>query len=690
MDTPAPAAPVAPREPTVHELHGIRRVDDYYWLRDLERPETFAYLLAERRFYDARMAHTRPLRELIFDEMIRRTVPTDRSVRWMDRGSVYYTQTVAGKEYEQFFRIQAEESTAEMLLDENLVAGDSSFCEIGVRTVSPDGTLLAYSVDLAGSEVYELRFRDLRTGSDLADVLPKTYYGAAWSADSAWLFYVVSDDAYRPYQVWRHRVGTPAGADVLVLEEADDRFELIVEGSRSGGYIVISTAAKDSSEVWLVPADQPESPAFVVEPRRPGVLYSVSHAPRPDGDRLLIVTDDEAQEFRLMSAPVASPGRASWAELVAEHAEERLMAADVFADHVVLTLRRGGRLLLRVLRRDGSASAIDVHPGLPAGTIALARNDDYDAAAVTVSVESYTQPTAWYSIDLDTGDRTLLKRREVPGFVPDDYVSETYPVEVADGALVPVTVVRRADIALDGKAPCLLYGYGAYEYSYEPEFDLSLPSLLDRGVVFAHAHVRGGGEGGRRWWLDGSLARKQHTFSDFVSVADALADGLVDGARLVARGLSAGGLLAGAVYSQAPRRWCGVVAEVPFVDVVTTMLDESIPLTAQEWDEWGDPRRPDDLAWMLAYSPYDNPPALEDRPRLLVTGAVHDPRVMYWEPAKWVARLRAGGSIGDDVLLRMELGEGAHTGPSGRFQHLFYEAEVYAWVLETLGRSDSR
>ncbi|HEY5031701.1 MAG TPA: oligopeptidase B, partial [Actinomycetes bacterium] len=337
----ASVAPIAPREPTVHELHGIRRVDDYYWLRDLERPETLAYLRAERRFYDARMAHTRPLRELIFDEMTRRTVPTDRSVRWMDRGSVYYTQTVAGKEYEQLFRVQAEESTAEMLLDENLVAGDSSFCEIGVRTVSPDGRLLAYSVDLAGSEVYELRFRDLRTGSDLADVLPRTYYGAAWSADSAWLFYVVSDDAYRPYQVWRHRVGTEAGTDVLVLEEADDRFELIVEGSRSGGYIVISTAAKDSSEVWLVPADRPETPAFVVEPRRPGVLYSVSHAPVPDGDRLVIVTDDEAQEFRLMSAPVSSPGRASWTELVGEDAEERLMAADVFAEHVVLTLRRG-------------------------------------------------------------------------------------------------------------------------------------------------------------------------------------------------------------------------------------------------------------------------------------------------------------------------------------------------------------
>ncbi len=285
--------------------------------------------------------------------------------------------------------------------------------------------------------------------------------------------------------------------------------------------------------------------------------------------------------------------------------------------------------------------------------------------------------------------RTLLKRLEVPGYEPSAYVSDRYAVQAPDGELVPVTVARRADTPLDGSAPCLLYGYGAYEYCFEPEFDPALVSLLDRGVVFAHAHVRGGGECGRRWWLDGSLRHKQNTFSDFVAAADGM-DGLVDGERIVARGLSAGGLLMGAVFSQAPRRWRGVLAEVPFVDVVNTMLDESLPLTAQEWDEWGDPRRPEDFAWMRAYSPYDNLPPLADRPRLLVTGAVHDPRVMYWEPAKWVARLRADGSADDRLLLRMELGAGAHVGPSGRFGHLGYEAEVYAWVLDTLERSDTR
>ena len=583
----------------------------------------------------------------------------------------------------------AEDSPAELLLDENDLADGSPYFALGLREPSPDGGVVAYSVDLAGDEVFELRFRDTVAGKDLPETVARSYYGGAWSADSRTFFYVVHDQAYRPHQVWRHELGTDPADDALVLQEDDDRFEVYCEGSRSGAYVVIRIQSKDTSEVWLVPTDRPGTPARVVQPRVPGLLYSVAHAPRPDGDVLLVVTDDAATEFRLMQAPVADPGRAGWTELIGEDQAERLENAEVFAGHVVLVLRRDGSPLLRVVRRDGSAGALDLHPGVPAGTIRLGTNEEYDATTVTVVVESYTEPTAWYSVDLDTGRRTLLKRLEVPGYERSGYVSDRYAVEAPDGELVPVTVARRADTPLDGSAPCLLYGYGAYEYCFEPEFDPALASLLDRGVVFAHAHVRGGGELGRRWWLEGSLRHKQNTFGDFVAAADGL-DGLVDGERIVARGLSAGGLLMGAVFSQAPRRWRGVLAEVPFVDVVNTMLDESVPLTAQEWDEWGDPRRPEDFAWMRAYSPYDNVPPLADRPRLLVTGAVHDPRVMYWEPAKWVARLRAGGSADDRLLLRMELGAGAHVGPSGRFGHLGYEAEVYAWVLDTFERSDTR
>ncbi len=469
-----------------------------------------------------------------------------------------------------------------------------------------------------------------------------------------------------------------------------------MEGSRSGAYVVLTSESRDTTEVRLVPTDDPRATPRLVQERRERVQYAVAHAPGPERDELLIVTNDGATEFRLARARTDQPDRAHWEELVGEDPAERLLHADVFARHVVLTLRREGSPALRILPRDGSQTAIDVHPGVPAGTIRMGVNEEYDTDHVLVEVDSYTEPTAWYRVDLDTGARTLVKRLEVPGYDATRYTSERVWFPAADGEPVPTVVVRHVDTPLDGTAPCLLWGYGAYEaVGAAPDVDEvyfhpQLASLLDRGVVFAHAEVRGGGEGGRRWWLEGSTRHKQNTFGDFVAAADGLADGVVDGRRIVARGLSAGGLLMGAVFSQAPRRWLGVVAEVPFVDVVNTMLDESIPLTTQEWDEWGDPRRPADFAWMLAYAPYENIPPAADRPRLLVTGAVHDARVMFWEPAKWAARLRASGSLDDRLLLRMELGAGAHIGPSGRYGHLAYEAEVYAWVLDTFERSDSR
>jgi oligopeptidase B len=689
-DRPGDSAPSAPARPgPARELHGQPWVDDFAWLRGAEDPQTQAYLRDERAYYDARTAHTRSLQRTMFDEMARRTLPADRSVSWMRGGLVYYTSTVAGKEYQQFWRSGAQDSSADLLLDENDLAEGSDYFALGLREPSPDGAVLAYSVDVAGDEVFELRFRDLRTGKDLADTIARSYYTGAWSADSTTFFYVVHDQSYRPNQVWRHELGADPASDVLVLQEDDERYELEVEASRSGAFVLVTSCARDSSEVWLVPAADPTAQPRLVQERAPGVLYFVAHAPGPERDELLIVTNDTATEFRLVRAPVSTPDRVHWEDLVGEDPAERLVSADVFAGHVVLTLRRDSSPLLRVLPRDGSRTALDLHPGVEAGSIRLGNNEEYDTATVTVVVDSYTEPTAWYEVDLATGTRTLLKRLEVPGYDREAYVSERFHVEAGDSELVPVTVSRRRDVPLDGTAPCLLYGYGAYEAVDEPEFAASLPSLLDRGVVFAHAHVRGGGENGRRWWLAGSLRHKQNTFGDFIAVADGL-DGLVDGRRIVARGLSAGGLLMGAVFSQAPRRWRGVVAEVPFVDVVNTMLDESVPLTAQEWDEWGDPRRAEDFGWMRAYSPYDNVPPLADRPRLLVTGAVHDPRVMYWEPAKWTAKMRASGSTDDRLLLRMELGAGAHIGPSGRYGHLQYEAEVYAWVLDTLERSDSR
>jgi oligopeptidase B len=574
----------------------------------------------------------------------------------------------------------------QLLLDPNELTDGSSYVDLGLVRISRDDGLMAYSVDTSGDEVFELRFRDLDTGADLPDTVARTYYGGAWSADGRHFFYTVHDDAYRPWQLWRHEIGTPVESDVLVLDESDPQYELDLRETRSGRVIVIWTENRDTTEIWLIDAERPTEPPRCVERRRRGVQYDVEHARIEGEDVLLIVTNDEAEEFRLMRAPLASPERASWTELLPYDPAERLHRVDAFAEHLVLSLRRDGQPLLRSIRLDDLSRRVDITSSAPTGSIVMGRNLLFDATEALVIEQSYTEPAAWYAVDLDSGERRVRHRQDVPGFDPTAYVSQAITVPADDGAAIPVTVVRHRDTPLDGSAPCLMYGYGAYESCDDPLFDAALPSLLDRGVVFVHTHPRGGGERGRRWWLDGVLRHKQHTFSDHIAVADAIGGELVDGDRIITRGLSAGGLLQGVVFGQRPDRWRGVIAEVPFVDVVTTMLDPSIPLTANEWDEWGDPRRPDDFAWLLAYSPYDNPPPAGARPDLLVTGAVHDPRVMVWEPAKWVARLReTDPDWAGRCLFRCETGAGAHTGPAGRYAHLAYEAEVYAWALERLG-----
>jgi oligopeptidase B len=693
--------PVAHRQEVVHDLHDVRRVDAYAWLRDTTNPDVLAHLQAERSYYDVATQHLRPKVKTLSEEMSARLPATDWSISYKRVQFSYYTLTPGGSEYAQLCRggytpKPAQDSPpqpAQVLLDPEQLAGKSPYFELGLTLVSPDERLLAYSVDTTGDEVYALRFRDLESGDDLPDLIPRTYYGGAWSAESSTFYYTVHDQAYRPHQIWRHRLGTPVSDDVLALTEDDERFALDIRGCRSGDVIVAFSQSRHTSEVWLLDAWRPDSPARCVEPRRRGLEYSCEHARTRGGDRLFIVTNHQATEFRLMSAPLADPSLANWVEVLAENPAERLNSATAFGNHLVVSLRRDAALMVRsyALAPDGGLTTpgLDITASIPAGTLQLDENPLFDVSEINVVEQSYTVPPAWYSVDLGTGERTLLRRQPVPGYQPEQYWSEQLSVPVGDDVAVPVTLVHHADTALDGSAPCLLFAYGAYESCYEPEFDPGLPSLLNRGVVFAHAHVRGGGEGGRRWWLDGRLDRKQHTFSDHIAVANRLGDGMVDGDRIVTRGLSAGGLLQGVVFSQAPDRWQGVIAEVPFVDVVTTMLDPSIPLTVNEWDEWGDPRRPADFAWLLAYSPYDNLPAPGARPDLLVTGALHDPRVMVSEPAKWVAALRfSDPDWSPRCVLRVELGEGAHVGPSGRYAHLRYEAEIYAWALERFDHGD--
>jgi oligopeptidase B len=710
-----PGPPPARREPVVRELHGSRRVDDYAWLRDLTAPEVLGHLAAERAWHDAATSHLHSQVETLVAEMASRVPPADRSVSWQRMRCSYYTSTSAGSEYAQLLRVcgprnafRTEDSVAnpdfldeisgqpQLLLDPVELAGDSSFLELGVCLVSPDENLLAYSVDLSGDEIFTLAFRDLDRLADTPDRVGRIAAGGAWSADSTTFFYPVPDAANRTAQVWRHRMGTPPGSDELVLEETDTRFSLQVRCTRSGDWVVIDSASYETSEVWLVDAHEPAVPARCVQPRRQGVTYRVEHARTPDGDALVVLTNDGATEFRLLLAPWERGGAGdpeAWSELVGENPAERLHSVDAFSSHLVVSLRRDGAPLLRVLDLDGSP-AHDVSCSFPAGNIRLGRNEVFDADAVTVVEESFVQPPVWTDVHLRTGQRTERHRQEVPGYDAADYVTQRVQVPVGgdrepDALLVPATLVRHRGTPLDGTAPAVVWGYGAYESCDDPLFQVALPSLLDCGVVYVQTHPRGGGENGRWWWLDGRLAAKQHTFDDHVAVVDHLvAEGWIDGGRVATRGLSAGGMLQGAVFSQRPDRWRAVVAEVPFVDVVTTMLDPSIPLTAEEWDEWGDPRRRDDFFWMLAYSPYDNLPPAGTRPDLLVTGALHDARVMVWEPAKWVAALRATDPTWSPrCLFRVELGAGAHGGPSGRYAELRYEAEVYAWMLDRLALS---
>ena len=673
--------PVAPRGPGA---------DPYAWMRDRDQPGMRAYLAAERAYYDQQTAPLLGLREDLFAEMAARLPPAEESVRWRQGAFWYFTRTVAGQQLKQFCRAAAPDGPGEVLLDENLLLADpaaaGSYAELGVREVSPDGRYLAYSIDFDGDEVYQLRIRDLAAGADLAERIERSYYGLAWAADSRSLLYVVTDPAYRPHQVWRHELGTAPERDALVYQEDDERFELTVRATRSGAWLLIETASRDTTETLLIPADDTGAAPFVIEPRRPGTEYYADHAGGPDGGELYLVTNAGAPEFRLVRGPITTPGpgpwpAARWTEVIGQAGDTRLVRCDAFGRYLVVEQRHAAATQLRVVDRETGAERL-IEAGGPEQALALAVNEEYTAAAVTVRTESLTEPPSWHDVDLASGRWVLRKRQEVPGYDPAQYVTERISAPAADGTLIPVTVAYRRGLRRDGSAAVLLYGYGAYEAPSWPEFAVSTPSLLDRGFSYAVAHVRGGGEGGRRWWAEGHLDRKRTTFTDFIAAADLLArERWAAPDRIVSRGLSAGGLLQGAVFSMAPERWRAVVAEVPFVDVVTTMLDPSIPLTITEWDEWGDPRDPAMRAYLASYSPYDNVPD-GPRPDLLVTGSLHDPRVLIHEPAKWVARLRATDSgTGGRVLFRPELGAGAHVGPAGRYDQLRYEAEILAFIL---------
>jgi oligopeptidase B len=674
----APPPPLAPRRPTVLETHGDSRVDPYYWLREKDNPEVLAYLEAENAYADLVLAPTDGLQEKLYREILGRVQETDTSAPTLYKGWWTYTRTVEGLDYEIYCRRRGSmDAPEETFLDANELAKGHEYFDLGYVERSPDESLVAYAADFDGSEQHELRFRDLSTGRDLDDVIQGVYYGAAWAADNRTFFYVRTDAAMRPFEVWRHQLGTSSAQDELVLQEGDEHFELSVELTKSERYIVFTSSSQVTSESRFLASDDPTGEPLLVEPRRHGIEYSIDH----QQDRFLILTNDGAENFRFLAAPVSSPGRKSWTEVVPERPGVRLNFTDVHANHVVLGERSDGLQRLEVL--DSATGDLHVVEQPDAAYTAFPGSDpNYDSAVLRFFYTSLTAPWSAVDYDMRTRARTVVKEQPVRGgYDRADYVTERVWATAPDGVHVPMSLVFRRGLRQDGSNPTLLYGYGAYELSSDPMFDPVRLSILDRGFVFAIAHVRGGGEMGRGWYEDGKFLHKTNTFTDFIACAERLVElGYTSPGRLAIRGRSAGGLLIGAVVNMRPDLFACAVAQVPFVDALTTMLDEKLPLTVGEFDEWGDPSKPEFYGYMKAYSPYDNVHP-DEYPAMLVTGGLNDPHVSYWEPAKWVAKLRSLNQSERPVLLKTQMGAG-HSGPSGRYDSWREEALISAFVID--------
>ena len=691
-ESPAARAtpPSARRVRHVMRAHGDERGDDWYWLRDRDNPDVIAYLETENAYADAMLAPLLPLRDRIFEEIKARVQETDETAPVAEGAWEYTSRTREGSQYAIHCRRPrgSGPETASVVLDENALAEGHDYFSLGGFEVTPDHAVLAYSVDFNGGERYVLRFRDLTTGDDLDDVVENVTYGLAWANDARTCFYVRPDDAMRPHEVWRHVLGTPASDDVLVLSEDDERFYMGVERTRSGRFVLIDVSSKLTSEVWFVPTDAPQTEPRVVAPRDHGHEYVVEHhwSAKEAGDRFLIVTNQggRARNFELVTAPAADPGREQWTPLVPHREDVKIDAVNAFADYFVVSERTNGLERLCVLPVDDGETH-EIAMSDPVYSVWVGPNPEFDTSTLRYGYTSLVAPVTDIDYDMSIRRAEIVKVQPVlGGYDPSQYVSARLWAPASDGTQIPVSVVHRRDTPIDCSAPAVLYGYGSYELSTDPSFRASRLSLLDRGFVFAIAHVRGGGEMGRAWYEAGRLEHKVNTFTDFVACAEHLiSNDYTSAARLAARGGSAGGLLMGAVANLRPDLFAAIVAEVPFVDVVTTMLDPTLPLTVTEREEWGDPREPGAYARMKAYSPYDNVRAA-DYPALLVTAGLNDPRVQYWEPAKWVAKLRRLSTSGKPIYLRTEMGAG-HGGPSGRYDAWRDEAIVLAFICDAVG-----
>lgn len=675
--------PVAREEPKIDTMFGRELVDDYYWLRERDNPEVIDYLVAENEYTEAMTQHTKELQEALFKEMKGRIKETDLSVPVKRGDYYYYSRDEEGLQYKIYCRKKGSlDAAEEVILDGNRLAKNKEFMSLGFLEVSPNHKLLAYGVDTLGSERYTLFVKDLATGELLPDVIDSLMGELEWANDNMTVFYTVPDDAWRPFRLYRHTLGDNPANDELLFEEKDDMFWLGIGKSKSQAYLFMEIGSKTTSEFHFLDAGQPKGRFRVIHPRQRQMEYKVYH----HGDHFYIVTNEHATNFKLMRTLVTQPGKQHWEEVIPHREDVMLTSLDMFRDYMVLYERRDGLRQIRV-SDFAAGQSHDIEFPEPVYAAYGGKNPDFESEWLRFTYHSLVTPRSVYDYHMKTRERVLRKQKEVlGGYDPDQYQSERIWARADDGTNIPISLVFRKGMRRNGTHALYLYGYGAYGASWDPYFSSNRLSLLDRGFIFAIAHVRGGGEMGRYWYDDGKLLNKANTFTDFIACADHLiSEQYTSTEKLVISGGSAGGLLIGVVLNMRPDLCYIAVADVPFVDVINTMLDESIPLTALEWEEWGNPKEETYFEYMLSYSPYDNVEAKE-YPHMLITAGLNDTRVQYWEPAKWTAKLRRLKTDNNRLLLKTNMGAG-HGGASGRYDALRELAFEYAFVLNLMGIS---
>jgi oligopeptidase B len=683
----APAAadaarpPVAAEKPHVREIHGRTLTDPFFWLRERDNPDVVAHLHAENAYTEAVTGHLNDFAARLYEEMVGRIKQTDLSVPYKDNGYFYYSRTVEGQSYPIFCRRQGSmDAPEEIMLDVNELAKGRPTLFIRPMGVSPDNTILAYGEDPTGGRNITIRFKNLRTGALLPDTIEHATGDLTWFNDSRTFVYSTRDETMRSSKVFRSSLGADHSKAELLLSETDERFNVLASRTLSDRYLLLSSTSYQSGEVRFLSADDPKGEFRVIEPRRQGVEYSVDH----HEGQFLILHNDGATNFTLVAAPVNSPGRANWKTIVPHREDVHLTGITAFKDYWIIQERVGGLPTMRVRRlADGQEHTIQF-PEESYSVFPVA-NAEYDAGTLRLSYASFITPISTFDYDLASRKFTLLKEQAVlGGYDRTQYVSTRFMAKAPDGAEVPVTVVHRKGLKLDGTNPTLLYSYGSYGINTEVAFFVNNISLLDRGMVYAIAQIRGGSEKGRTWYEQGKMMNKLNTFTDFIAAAETLvAKGYTKPDRLVIRGGSAGGLLVGGVVNMRPDLFRAALAHVPFVDVINTMLDEELPATVEEFEQWGNPKVKAEFDYMMTYSPYDNV-AKKAYPAILATTGLHDSQVPYWEPAKWVQRLRLNSTSGQPILMKIDM-QSAHGGASGRYERIKDEAFYCAWILDQVG-----